>query len=100
MPSHDGSRSDDEPHRGEALNRQRPGEQGQPRPVRPRQPDASRRLLALGDRKLVPQHQNLGVFPPKLPARQPEQRHRTGDDQEDQLQAHKPKIIPPPAQGR
>jgi hypothetical protein len=29
--------------------------------------------------------------------RQPEQRQETGHDQEDQLQAHKPKIIPPPA---
>jgi hypothetical protein len=26
--------------------------------------------------------------------------HDTGDDQEDQLQAHKPKIIPPPAEPR
>src|SRR5262249_14861131 len=30
------------------------------------------------------------------PARQPEQRHDTGHDQEDQFQAHKPKIISPP----
>ena len=39
---------------------------------------------------------HLGVLPPILPARQPEQRHGTGYDQEDQLQAHKPKIIARP----
>jgi hypothetical protein len=45
---------------------------------------------ALGDSKLVPQHQDLGVPPP----RQPQQRYCARDTQEDQLQAHKPKIIP------
>ncbi len=42
------------------------------------------------------QHEDLGVLPPRLPARQPMQRHDTGDNQEDQLQAYKPKIIAPP----
>ena len=88
-----GAGSDDQPHRGEALDRQRPGEQRQPRPVRPRQPRMSPRPLAQGDRELMAQHQDLGVLPPRLPARQAQQRHGTGDDQEDQLQAHKPKII-------
>jgi transposase len=40
--------------------------------------------------------QDLGVLPPRLPPRQAQQRHGTGDNQEDQLQAHKPKIIPRP----
>ena len=57
----------------------------------------SPRPLAQGDRELMAQHEDLGVLPPRLPARQPEQRHDTGDDQEDQLQAHKPKIIAPQA---
>ena len=35
--SADRAGSDDQPHRGQALRRQRPGEQRQPRPVRPRQ---------------------------------------------------------------
>jgi hypothetical protein len=43
----------------------------------------------------VPQHQDFRVFPPPLPPRQAQQRYRSGNDQEDQLQAHKPKIIPP-----
>jgi hypothetical protein len=38
----------------------------------------------------VAQHEDLGVLPPRLPARQAQQRHGTGNDQEDQLQAHKP----------
>ena len=98
MPSQDGAGSDDEPHRGEALDRQRPGQQRQPCPVRPCQPRMSPRPLTEGDRELMAQHEDLGVLPPRLPARQPEQRHRTGDNQEDQLQARKPKIIArPPA---
>ena len=97
MPSQDGAGGDDEPHRGEAPDRQRPGQQRQPRTVRPRQPRMSPRPLAQGDRELIAQHKDLGVLPPRLPPRQPEQRHRTGDKQKDQLQAHKPKIIAPPA---
>jgi hypothetical protein len=99
MPAQDGAGRDDEPHRCEAVDRQRPGQQRQPCPIRPRQPRMSPRLLAEGDRELMAQHEDLGVFRPRLPARQPEQRHRTGDDQEDQLQAHKPRIIAPSGQG-
>jgi hypothetical protein len=54
------------------------------------------RPLPLRDSELMTQHQDLGILPPRLPVRQPDQRHGTGHDQEDQLQAHKPKIIPPP----
>jgi hypothetical protein len=57
----------------------------------------ARHTLTPGDGELVAQHEDLGVLPPCLPARQAQQRHGTGNDQEDQLQAHKPKIIPPPA---
>ena len=96
VPPQDGARSDDQPHRGETVDRQRPGQQGKQRPVRPRQPGTSPRPLTPGDSKLVAQHEDLGVLPPRLPARQAQQRHGTGNDQEDQLQAHKPKIIPPP----
>jgi hypothetical protein len=96
MPSQDGAGSDDQPHRRQTLHRQRPGQQGQPRPVRPRQTGASPWQLALGNSELVPQHQDLSVLPPRLATRQAQQRHSTGDDEEDQLQAHKPKIIPPP----
>ena len=97
MPAHDSARSDEQPHPGQPPGRHRPGEQRQPRPVRPRQPGARLRPLTPGDSELVAQHQDPGVLPPRLPARQPEQRYDTGHDQEDQLQAHKPKIIPPPA---
>jgi hypothetical protein len=69
----------------------------QPRPVRPRQTRMSTRPLALGHRELMAQHQDLGVLPPRLPARQAQQRHGPGNNQEDQLQAHKPKIIARPA---
>jgi hypothetical protein len=100
MPAHDGARSHDQPHPGHSLDGQRPGQQGQPRPVRPRQPRMHPRPLALGDGELMAQHQDLGVLPPRLTARQPEQRHDTGHDQEDQLQARKPKIIPPPDRPR
>jgi len=56
------------------------------------------RPLALGDSELMAQHEDLGVLPPLLPPRQPQQRHATGDNQKDQTQPHKPKIIPLPGQ--
>jgi hypothetical protein len=62
MPSHDRAGSHDQPHRREALGRQRPGEQRQPRPVRPRQTRMSRRLLTLGDGELMAQHQISACF--------------------------------------
>jgi hypothetical protein len=80
----------------EALCRHRPRKERQPRPVRPRQTRMSARPPALGHSELIAQHQDLGVLPPPLPPRQPQQRHGTGDSQEDQLQPHKPKIIPRP----
>jgi hypothetical protein len=52
--------------------------------------------LALSHSELMAQHQDLGVLPPPLPPRQAQQRYGTGDNQEDQLYAHKPKIIPRP----
>ena len=93
MPPQDGAGSDDEPQPGEALDRQRPGQQRQPRPIRPRQPRMSPWLLAQGDSQLMAQDQDLGVLPPHLPPGQAQQRHGAGDDEEDQFQAHKPKII-------
>ena len=96
MPAQDRAGSDDQPHRRQALRRHRPRQQRQPRPVRPRQTRMGVRLHALCHSKLVAQHEDLGVLPPPLPARQPMQRHETDDDQEDQLQPHKPKIIPRP----
>jgi hypothetical protein len=96
LPAQDRAGSDDQPHRCQALRRDRPREQRQPRPVRPRQTRMSARPLALGRSELMAQHKDLGVLPPLLPPRQPQQRHGTGDNQEDQLQPHKPQIIPPP----
>ena len=87
----------DQPHTRQSLDGQRPGEQSQPRPVRPRQARMSTRPLALGHSELMAQHQDLGVLPPRLPARQAQQGHGPGNNQEDQLQAHKPKIIARPA---
>ena len=56
------------------------------------------RPLAQGDSELMAQHQDLGVLPPRLPPGQIQHRHGPGDDEEDQFQAHKPKIIArPPA---
>jgi hypothetical protein len=55
---------------------QHPGEQRQPRPVRPRQPRMSPRPLAQGHRELMAHHQDLGVLPPRLPPRQAQ--HRPG----------------------
>ena len=56
------------------------------------------RPLAQGDSELMAQHQDLGVLPPRLPPGQTQHRHDTGDNEEDQLQAHNPKIIArPPA---
>jgi transketolase N-terminal domain/subunit len=74
--------------------------QRQPRPVRPRQTRMSARPLALSHSELMAQHKDLGVLPPPLPPRQAQQRDGTGDNQEDQLQAHKPKIIPRPGRPR
>ncbi len=96
VPAHDRAGSDNQPHRGQPVGWQRPGQQGQPRPVRPRQTRMSARPLALGDSELMAQHKDLGVLPPRLPPRQAQHRHRTGHDQENQLQAHRPKIIPSP----
>ena len=56
----------------------------------------SARPRALSHSELMTQHKDLGVLPPPLPPRQAQQRHGTGDNQEDQLYAHKPKIIPRP----
>ena len=70
-----------------------PASSGQPRPVRPRQPRMSPRPLAQRHRELMAQHQDLGVLPPRLPPRQAQHRHGPGHYEEDQLQAHKPKII-------
>ena len=89
----DGAGSDDEPQPGDAPGRQRPGQQRQPRPIRPRQPRMSPRLPARGDSQLMAQDQDLGVLSPHLPPGQAQQRHSTGDEEEDQFQAHKPKII-------
>ena len=97
VPAQDRGRGHDQPHPRQPPGRQRPGENGQPRPVRPRQPGRSPRPFPQGDSELVPQHEDLGVLPPRLPPPQTQQRHDTGRDEEDQLQAHKPKIIPPPA---
>jgi len=58
--------------------RQRPGQQRQPRPVRPCQTRMSARPVTLGDRELMAQHQDLRVLPPRLLARQAQQRRRTG----------------------
>jgi tetratricopeptide repeat protein len=57
-------------------------------------------LLAQGDSQLTAQDQDLGVLPPHLPPGQAQQRHGAGDDEEDQLQAYKPKIIPRTARCR
>jgi hypothetical protein len=83
-------------HRRQALRRHRPREQRQPRPIRPCQTRMSARLPTLGHSELMTQHEDLGILPPPLPPRQPQQRHHTGDNQEDQPQPHKPKIIPRP----
>jgi hypothetical protein len=96
VPAHDRARSDDQSHRRQPLGRDRPREQCQPCPVRPCQTRMSARLLALRQSELMAQHEDLGVLPPLLPPRQPLQRHATGDNQEDQPQPHKPKIVPRP----
>jgi hypothetical protein len=45
--------------------------------------------------RLVAHHQDLRVLPPRLPPRPPpQQRYCARDNEKDQLQAHKPKIIP------
>jgi hypothetical protein len=100
LPAQDRARSDDQPHRRQALRRHRPRMQRQPRPVRPRQTRMGARPLALSHSELMAQHDNLGVLPPPLPPRQAQRRHGTGDHQEDQLQAHKPTIIPRPGRPR
>jgi len=100
VPPQDGAGGDDQPHRGETVDRQRPGQQGKQRPVRPRQTRMSARPLAFSHSELMAQHKDLGVLPPALPPRQAQQRHRTGDNQEDQLQARKPKIISRPGRPR
>src|SRR5450755_392433 len=99
-PAQDRAGSDDQPHRRQALRRYRSCKQRQPRPVRPRQTRVSARPLALSHSELMAQHKDLGVLPPPLPPRQAQQRHGMGRNQEDQLQAHKPKIIPRPGRQR
>jgi hypothetical protein len=58
------------------------------------------RPLAQGDSELMAQHQDLGVLPPRLPPGQAQHQRGTGDNEEDQLQAHKPKIIALPPAGQ
>src|SRR3954471_21788693 len=55
------------------------------------------RMLALGHSELMTQHQDPGILPPRLAARQAQQRHGPANNQEDQLQARKPTIIARPA---
>jgi len=100
VPAHYRARSDNRSHRRQALGRHRPRKQRQPRPVRPCQTRMSARPLALSHSELMAQHKDLGVFPPPLPPRQPQQRHGTNDNQEDQLQPHKLKIVPRPGRRR
>ena len=100
VPAQDRAGSDDQPHRRQAVRRHRLCKQRQPRPVRPRQPRTSARPVTLNHSELMAQHKDLGVLPPPLPPRQAQQRHSTGDHQEDQLQAHKPKIVPRPGRRR
>src|SRR5260370_288805 len=73
--------------RGGAPRRRGPGQERTPRPDGHGHRGAVPWPLALGDSELVPQHQNLGALPPLSPPRQPQQRYRTRDNQEDQLQA-------------
>jgi len=51
------------------------------------------RPLTQGHRELMAQHQDLSFLPPRLPPRQPSTDTAPGHNEEDQLQAHKPKII-------
>lgn len=97
MPPQDRGGSDDQPHRSQPAGWQRPGDQDQPRPLRPRQPRMSTRPLAQGDSKLMTQHQDLGVLHHASLPGQAQHRHGgTGDNEDDQLQAHKPAIIARP----
>ena len=99
LPVQDRARSDDQPHRRQALRRHRPRKQRQPRPVRPCHPRLSARPLALSHRELMAQHKNLGVLPPPRPPRQAQQRHSTGDHQEHQLHACQAEDHPTPWAG-
>ena len=56
----------------------------------------STRPVPLSDSQLMAQHQDPGVLLPRLPARQSQQRHGTGHDEEDQVQAHKLEITARP----
>lgn len=58
------------------------------------------RLLALGDRELIAKDQYLGVLPPRFAPRQAQQRQDPGNNEDDQLQAHKPTIIARPTKRR
>jgi hypothetical protein len=57
-------------------------------------------MVALGHGERMAQHKDLGILAPPLPPRQAQHGHGTNDNQEDQLQAHKPKIIPRPGRRR
>ena len=71
MPPQDRSWSDDQPHRGQPVSWQHPGEQGQPCPVWPCQHRMNARTLAQCDSKLMAQHQDLSVLPPRLRRHKP-----------------------------
>ena len=61
MPAQARGRGDDQPHPAGPADGQRPGKQGQPRPVRPCQPASSAGSPAQGDSRLMTQHQDPGV---------------------------------------
>ena len=107
MPPQDRSWSDDQPHRGQPVSWQHPGEQGQPRPVRPCQHRMNARTLAQCDSKLMAQHQDLSVLPPRLPPAQAQHRHGTGGNEEvtfkptSRKSSHgRPRANPPPTATR
>src|SRR5258708_7634337 len=73
-----------------------PANSRHPAPARPPKRETTGGPRAPSHSELVAQQKDPGALPPPPPPRPAQHRHGTGDNQEDQLQAHKPKIIPRP----
>jgi hypothetical protein len=90
VPADQRARRDDQPQPCESTARHQPGQQNQPRPIRPGELalQIPRGRPALGDGQLMAKDQYLDVLGRRVVARQAHPGEQLPDDQVDQLQRH------------
>jgi hypothetical protein len=94
MPTQDRIRLHQQPQPAQLGPGQMVQQCRQPRPVGPIEPHPLAIELALQDRELVPQGENLGIFIAVAAREQPQERERVRDPQIRQPQQHDPASSP------